>query len=147
VTLIRHGYIGASTENVSLAFPIQLLEGYHQVHRVCPHYSLGALSTTLTNLQEIPQRASLAEQLSTAYDAHLEIICEVDARAHKAIGCDAAWFIRNVCAPCMYRTRHEPKLRFSWIGTMDGNNSLKLIDPTFLSGHSRHDNWASTSFH
>jgi hypothetical protein len=32
------------------------------------------------------------------------------------------------------------------MGTMDGNNSLKLIDATFLSSHSRHDNWASTSF-
>ncbi|KAJ7885048.1 hypothetical protein B0H14DRAFT_2338982, partial [Mycena olivaceomarginata] len=116
------------------------------VHRVCPRYSLDALSTTLTNLQEIPRHTSLVKQLSTAYDTYLEIICEVDAHAHKAIGRDAAWFIQNVYALCMYRTRHEPKLRFSWMGTMDGNNSLKLVDATFLSGHSRHDNWASTSF-
>ncbi|KAJ7911786.1 hypothetical protein B0H13DRAFT_2480009 [Mycena leptocephala] len=67
-TLIRHGYIGASPEKVALAFSIRLFEAYHQIHRVCPRYSLSALSTTLTNLHETTRRASLAEQLSTAYD-------------------------------------------------------------------------------
>jgi hypothetical protein len=52
-TLIRHGYIGSSPEKISLAFPLHLFEIYRQIHRVCPRYSLGALSRTLTNLAQV----------------------------------------------------------------------------------------------
>ncbi|KAJ7795619.1 hypothetical protein B0H14DRAFT_2391470, partial [Mycena olivaceomarginata] len=141
-----HGYIGASPEKVSLTFPIRLFEVYQQVHRACPRFSLGALSTTLTNLQQTPQQALLAEQLSTAYNAYLEIMREVDVRVHEAMGRNAAWYIRHVCAPCMYKTHYERPLRFSWLGTMDGNNSLKLVDATFLAGDSHPDNRASILF-
>ncbi|KAJ7759684.1 hypothetical protein B0H14DRAFT_2634389 [Mycena olivaceomarginata] len=145
-TLLRHGYIGASPEKVSLAFPLRLFEVFRQVHRVCPRYSLGGLSTTLTNLHQSPRRAPLAEQLSTAYDAYLEVIREVEARAHAAMGRNASWYIKNLCAPCMYKTRNEPPLRFSWLGCMDENNSLKLVDATFRAGTTRLDDRASTSF-
>ncbi|KAF7330598.1 hypothetical protein MSAN_02460000 [Mycena sanguinolenta] len=126
-TLLRHGYIGASPERVSLAFPIRLFEVYRQIHRACPRFSLSALGTVLTNLHQVPRRTSLAEQLSTAYDAYLEIIREVDARAHTAMGRDAGWYVRHI-----------------W--SMDGNNSLKLVDATFMAGHSRPDSRVSTSF-
>ncbi|KAJ7175579.1 hypothetical protein C8R46DRAFT_1160840 [Mycena filopes] len=145
-TLLRHGYIGASPEKVSLAFPIRLFEIYRQIRRVCPRYSLGSLSTTLTNLHGTPRRAPLAEQLSSAYDTYLEVIRAADTLAHAAMGRDAAWYIHNVCAPCMYRTRNEPRLKFAWLGCMDGNNSLKLVDATFLAGTARPDNCVSTSF-
>ncbi|KAJ6620183.1 hypothetical protein B0H10DRAFT_2360931 [Mycena sp. CBHHK59/15] len=141
-----HGYIGASPEKVSLAFPLRLFEIYRQIHRVCPRYSLGALSRTLTNLAEAPQRSSLAEQLSVAYDAYLEIMWRVDSRASLALGRDAAWFIHNVCAPCLYKLKNEPHLKFSFLSCMDGNNSLKLIDATFRTGSLHADNRASTSF-
>ncbi|KAJ6550320.1 hypothetical protein B0H19DRAFT_1298878 [Mycena capillaripes] len=145
-TLLRHGYIGASPEKVSLAFPLRLFEIFRQVHRVCPRYSISGLSTTLTNLHQCPRRAPLAEQLSTAYDAYLQIIREVEARTHAAMGRNASWYIKNLCAPCMYKTRNEPRLRFSWLGCMDGNNSLKLVDATFRAGTTRPDDRASTSF-
>ncbi|KAJ7020928.1 hypothetical protein C8F04DRAFT_973468, partial [Mycena alexandri] len=145
-TLLRHGYIGASPERVSLAFSVRLFEIYRQIHRVCPRFTLGSLSTTLTNLHEVSRRAPLAEQLSTAYDAYLKVIRETDARVHAALGRNAAWYIRNVCAPCMYKTVNELPLKFSWLGCMDGNNSLKLVDATFLAGNTRLNNRASTSF-
>ncbi|KAJ6594083.1 hypothetical protein B0H19DRAFT_1012094 [Mycena capillaripes] len=145
-TLLRHGYIGASPEKVSLAFPLRLFEIFRQVHRVCPRYSISGLSTTLTNLHQCPRRAPLAEQLSTAYDAYLQIIREVEARTHAAMGRNASWYIKNLCAPCMYKTRNEPRLRFSWLGCIDGNNSLKLVDATFRAGTTRPDDRASTSF-
>ncbi|KAJ6548156.1 hypothetical protein DFH09DRAFT_1281614 [Mycena vulgaris] len=119
-TLVRHGYIGASPEKVSLAFPLHLFEVYRQIHQVCPRYSLGALSRTLTNLAEAPQISNLAEQLSTAYDAYLEVMRRVDACAHLTMGRDAA--------------------------CMDGNNSLKLVEATFRTGSLRADNDTSTSF-
>ncbi|KAJ6612066.1 hypothetical protein B0H10DRAFT_1952591 [Mycena sp. CBHHK59/15] len=145
-TLIRHGYIGASPEKVSVAFPLRLFEIYRQVHRVCPRYSLGALSRTLTNLAEVPRRRNLAEQLSTAYDAYLEIMRRVDAQASLALGRNAAWFIRNVCTPCLYKLKNEPHLKFSFLACMDGNNSLKLVDATFRTGNLRADDRAPTSF-
>ncbi|KAJ7697393.1 hypothetical protein B0H17DRAFT_928404 [Mycena rosella] len=145
-TLIRHGYLGASPEKVSLVFPIRLFEIYRQIHRVCPRYSIGALCTTLTNLHQGPRRPALAERLSTAYDAYLEIMRRVDARADAAMGRDNAWYIQNVCAPCLYKVNNEAPLRFSWLGCMDGNSSLKLVDATFRSGSVRPDNRSSTSF-
>ncbi|KAJ7284762.1 hypothetical protein C8J57DRAFT_1053159 [Mycena rebaudengoi] len=145
-SLLRHGHLGASPEKVSLAFPVRLFEIYCQIHRVCPRYSIGAFSTTLTNLHHGPRQSTLAEQLSTAYDAYLEILRRVDARVDLAMGRDAGWYIRNICAPCLYKVENEPPLKFSWLGCMDGNNSLKLVDATFRSGSVRPDNRASTSF-
>ncbi|KAJ7861557.1 hypothetical protein B0H14DRAFT_2575920 [Mycena olivaceomarginata] len=145
-TLLRHGYIGSIPEKVTLTFPLQLFEVYRQIHRVCPRFSMGALSTSLTNLHHHPRRSSLAEQLMMAYDAYLEIMRQVEARAHLALGRDAAWYIQNVCAPCLYKIRNEAPLRFSWLGCMDGNNSLKLVDATFRPGTVRPDDRASTSF-
>ncbi|KAJ7705037.1 hypothetical protein B0H17DRAFT_1156954 [Mycena rosella] len=134
-TLICHGYIGASPEIVSVAFPIALFDVYRQIHRVCPRYSLGALSRTLTNLA----------QLSTAYDAYLEIMRRVDASAQRAMGRDSGWYMQNVCALCFYKTKNETPLQFSWLGCMDGNNSLKLIDSTFRAGTVRLDNRSAAS--
>ncbi|KAJ7206188.1 hypothetical protein B0H12DRAFT_1034827, partial [Mycena haematopus] len=145
-TLLRHGYIGASPEKVSLAFSIRLFEIFRQIHRVCPCYSIGGLSTTLTNLHEWPRRSPLAEQLSNIYDAYLQVLRAVEARAHTVLGQDASWYIKNVCPPCMYQTQNEPPLRFSWMGCMDENNSLKLVDATFRAGTAHPDDRASTSF-
>jgi hypothetical protein len=70
----------------------------------------------------------------------------VDTRASLALARDSAWFIHNVCAPCLYKLKNEPPLKFSFLGSMDGNNSLKLVDATFRTGSLRADNRASTSF-
>jgi hypothetical protein len=45
----------------------------------------------------------------------------------------------------MYRLEDEPPMKFSMLATMDGNNSLKLVDNTFKSGLSRIDDRMSTS--
>ncbi|KAJ6456755.1 hypothetical protein C8R45DRAFT_943578 [Mycena sanguinolenta] len=96
--------------------------------------------------EKYPRRSSLAEQLTTAYDAYLEIIRQVDARTHLALGRDQSWHAQNVCAPCLYKTVNEPPLKFSFLACMDGNNSLKLVDSTFRPGQVRPDDRSSTSF-
>ncbi|KAJ6486300.1 hypothetical protein DFH09DRAFT_948870 [Mycena vulgaris] len=138
-TLIQHGYIGSSPEKVARAFPLRLFEIFRQIHRACPRYTFDTLSRTLTNLHD-------AKQLSTGYDAYLEIIRRVDARVHLALGRDTTWYIKNVCAPCLYKTVNEPPLKYSFLASMDGNSSLKLVDSTFRPGSVRPDNRASTSF-
>jgi len=45
----------------------------------------------------------------------------------------------------MYKLEGEPAMKFSMLATMDGNNSLKLVDSTFLAGLSRIDDRMSTS--
>ncbi|KAJ7807478.1 hypothetical protein B0H14DRAFT_2196341, partial [Mycena olivaceomarginata] len=130
-TLLRNGYLGSSPEKVSRAFPIQLFEIYHQIHRVCPRFTLDTLGKTLTHLHQEPLVKSLAEQLSTAYDTYLEILQQVDARVDAALKRDSTWHSGNVCAPCLYKTEHEEKLKYSFRASMDGNNSLKLVDSTF----------------
>ncbi|KAJ7101522.1 hypothetical protein B0H15DRAFT_769413 [Mycena belliarum] len=145
-TLVRHGYLGASPEKISLAFPIRLFEVYRQIHRVCPRYSIGSLSRTLTNLHEGPRQPALAEQLSSAYDAYLELMRRVDERVHLVMGRDNSWRIKNVCPPCLYKVNNEPPLKLSFLACMDGNSSLKLVDATFRPGTVRPDDRASTSF-
>ncbi|KAJ7239447.1 hypothetical protein C8J57DRAFT_1528105 [Mycena rebaudengoi] len=145
-SLMRHGYIGASPDKVSLAFPICTLEIFRQIHRTCPRYSLDALSKTLMNIHHVPHRSTLAEQLSTVYDAFLEVLWQVDSRVHTALGHDATWFTKNICPPCLYKTENEDQLKFSFLSAMDGNNSLKLFDSALHSGDVRPDDRILTSF-
>ncbi|KAJ6555295.1 hypothetical protein B0H10DRAFT_2373425 [Mycena sp. CBHHK59/15] len=137
--LIRHGFIGCSPDQPALAFPLRLFEVYRQLHRVCPRFSLDALSKTLAYLHFGPRKSALASQLSTTYDAYLEIIRGVEARCRVALGRTGTWYMDNVCPPCLYKTINEPYLKFSWLGAMDGNNSLKSIANEFKSGSVRSD--------
>jgi hypothetical protein len=84
--------------------------------------------------------------LTTAYDAYLAIQREVEVRVQHALGRDEAWDWKHVCPPCFYKVKDEPPLKFSYLGSLDGNNSLKLVDSTFRAGHPRFDNRKSTSF-
>ncbi|KAJ7758763.1 hypothetical protein B0H14DRAFT_3896000 [Mycena olivaceomarginata] len=91
-----------------------------------PLHLFEALARTLQHLHLVPRRSYLSEQLSSAYDAYLAIMHE------------------NVCPPCFYKTDGEPHLKYKFLGTMDGNNSLKLVDTPFRPGL-RPDNRQSTS--
>ncbi|KAJ7199256.1 hypothetical protein GGX14DRAFT_536557 [Mycena pura] len=145
-TLIKHGYIGCSPEKPTRAFSIRTFEIYRQIHRVSPRFTIESLGTTLCNLHGIPRISDLAEQLSTAYDAYLQILREVDIQVNSALNRDADWQVQNVCAPCLYKTEGEDPLKFSFLACMDGNNSLKLVDSTFRAGTARLDDRLSTSF-
>ncbi|KAJ7725663.1 hypothetical protein DFH07DRAFT_758581 [Mycena maculata] len=146
--LIRHGYIGSAPEQPGFAFPIRLFEIYRQLHRVCPRFSLDALSKALTHLHYGPRKSSLQEQLIIAYDAYLEVMRGVEARSRLALGRTGTWYMDNICPPCLYKTVGEPYLKFSWLGAMDGNNSLKWVDAILRAGKTRaddrvsqHDRW------
>ncbi|KAJ6455539.1 hypothetical protein C8R47DRAFT_996729 [Mycena vitilis] len=145
-TLLRHGYIGGSPDQPTIAFSLQTLEIYRQIHRVCPRFSLDGLSKALNYLHKSPRRAYLGEQLSTAYDAYLAILRAVDQRVQAALRRDEQWKAQNVCPPCFYKLSQEPRLLLSWLGCMDGNNSLKLVDSTFSAGNPRFDNRKTNSF-
>ncbi|KAF8167514.1 hypothetical protein B0H34DRAFT_669941 [Crassisporium funariophilum] len=111
-TLVQSGFLGASPEKPSLAISLELLEIYRQLRRVCPRFSLNALGCALCHIHHI----------SSAYDCFLEIQRYIQGRHNTALGQSANWEQENVCNP-----------------SMDGNNSLKLVDSTFCAGSVRTD--------
>ncbi|KAJ6530410.1 hypothetical protein DFH09DRAFT_1093639 [Mycena vulgaris] len=123
-TLLHHGYIGGSPEKPAIVFSIRTFEIYRQAHRVCPRYTINSLAKTLSHLHklfkltisQVPRKSYLAEQLTTAYNAYLVILREVDLRMQRALGRDETW------------------------------NSKNLVDSTFRAGHPRFDNRKSSSF-
>ena len=52
---------------------------------------------------------------------------------------------KNVCAPCLYKTEDEPKLKFKFLATMDSNNSLKFVNSTYCAGTVQMDSQRSES--
>ncbi|KAJ7331575.1 hypothetical protein DFH08DRAFT_814884 [Mycena albidolilacea] len=97
-------------------------------------------------LLSLDSRAYLAEQLTSAYDAYLEIQRRVDQRIKVALGRDDTWDAKNVCPPCFYRVEDEAPPKYSFLGALDGGSSLKLVDSTFRAGNPRFDNRKTTSF-
>jgi hypothetical protein len=53
VTLILHGYLGASPEQPQLAFSIQLLAFYRQLRRVHPRFSFDAFAKSLNHFHSV----------------------------------------------------------------------------------------------
>ena len=94
-----------------------------------------------------PFKNHYAEQFSGAFDCYLEILREVKRRRQVALGRDdPKWEYQNVCPPCLYQLENEPKMQFSMLVAMDGNNSLKLVDSTFKAGSERGDDRGLASF-
>ncbi|CAK5284899.1 unnamed protein product [Mycena citricolor] len=94
----------------------------------------------------VPRQRYLQEQLTTAYDAYLEILQRVDQRVTAALHRDEDWEIKNVCAPCFYSVEGERKLKYRSFMSVDGNASLKLVDSTFRAGNPRFDARKSRSW-
>lgn len=81
------------------------------------------------------------QQFSAAFDVYLEILHRVDTRVNVAIKRDAPEYrLRHACPPCMYRLVDEAHLLLSFLCSIDGNNSLKLVDASVRHGSIRQDN-------
>ena len=64
------------------------------------------------------------------FDVYLELLHRVDGLVNDALGHNTAdWRMRNSCPTCEYRLADELCLRFSKLLAMDGNNSLRWVDP------------------
>ncbi|KAJ6583125.1 hypothetical protein DFH09DRAFT_1076280 [Mycena vulgaris] len=67
----------------------------------------------------------------------------VDDRISTVLSQTGNWKAQNICPPCFYKTEREPKLKLSYMATIDNNSSLKLVDSSFLSGKTSADNHTS----
>ncbi|KAK7051165.1 hypothetical protein VNI00_004665 [Paramarasmius palmivorus] len=120
-TLMQHGYLGSSPERPGVAFSVETFEIYRQIHR-------------------LPRDPHLEDQVRIAYDAYLSIMRDVRARSLKALGrTGVTGFSKNICPPCTYKLRAETPLKPSMLGAIDGNSSLKMLDPSVRHGISRQD--------
>jgi hypothetical protein len=97
-------------------------------------------------LFQVPLKSYLAEQLTTAYNAYLAILHEVERHVQTTLGCNETWDWKNICPPCFYKVQDELLLKLSWLGSLNGNNSLKLVNSTFCAGLPRFDTQKLTSF-
>ncbi|KIY47957.1 hypothetical protein FISHEDRAFT_44267 [Fistulina hepatica ATCC 64428] len=145
-TLVLHGLIGSAPETPRVAFTFNFLETFRQLHRVCPRLSLDAVARTLHNLHQRPRKPYLTQQLSNAYDVYLSIQRAISADAQSALKRDPTIQAQLLCPPCMYRLEQEMPLQPSMLVACDGNNSLKLVDATFLAGDRRSDDRRLPSF-
>ncbi|KAH7911640.1 hypothetical protein BJ138DRAFT_1135257 [Hygrophoropsis aurantiaca] len=140
VSLARQGCIGTSPLIPSIAITIRTLETYRQTHNVCPRLSIHAEVKKLCRVHHIPYHRHLAEQFRTAFDVYLEVLRRIDTRINAALKHDTPhWRMLNSCPACQYQVVDEPPLRFSFLAAMDGNNSLKLVDPLLRWGNERRD--------
>ncbi|EIW76532.1 hypothetical protein CONPUDRAFT_64281 [Coniophora puteana RWD-64-598 SS2] len=138
--LVRHGLVGCSPSQPTVAISLRTLETYRQTHRVCPRMSIQAQAKMLCHMHGVPYRAYLSYQFRDAYDVYLEVLRRVDQRIAAVLHHDSPhWRMRNSCPACQYHLQDEPPLRFSLLCAMDGNNSLKLVDPRIRSGKERPD--------
>ncbi|KAG9310198.1 hypothetical protein JVU11DRAFT_9838 [Chiua virens] len=65
-------------------------------------------------------------QFSAAFDAYLEILAWVEQRVNAVLTRNTPnWRMWNVCPACFYKLKDEPPLEFSYLASIDGNNSLK----------------------
>ncbi|KAL0572264.1 hypothetical protein V5O48_009690 [Marasmius crinis-equi] len=141
ISLMAYGLIGGSAEVPQIGFSLSLFEVYRQIHRVCPYFSIDSLSRCLQHIHSLPRDVQLEDQLRTAYDAYLAIMRTVQDRINAATRLQASDqdYFSNVCPPCGWRLDEDLQLVPSMLVAIDGNASLKLIDPVHRTGSTRQD--------
>ena len=64
------------------------------------------------------------------FDVYLEIVHRVDCLLkHELKQDELDWRLLNECPACFYKLEDEPLLTFSWLASINGNNSLKHWNP------------------
>ena len=81
---------------------------------------------------QIAYRPNLSVRFSNTFDVYLSILNTVDTRVRAVLKEDTPnWRMLNVCPPCLYVLEGEEELEFSIMTSVDGNQSLKLIDHAY----------------
>ncbi|KAF8120558.1 hypothetical protein EV363DRAFT_1112407, partial [Boletus edulis] len=125
-SLISHGYLGCSPLHPTVAVSIRTLAVFRQYHRYCPGFSIHAQCKALCHLHGVPYRPYLSAQFSAAFDVYLEILARVEQRVNAVLGRNTPnWRMQNSCPACFYKLKDELPLGFSYLASIDGNNSLK----------------------
>ncbi|KAL0571876.1 hypothetical protein V5O48_010096 [Marasmius crinis-equi] len=140
-SLVLCGYLGGAPEQPTVAFELLTLEIYRQLHRVCPSLSIDAFARALQHISGQPRQVHLEDQLRIAYDQFLAMQRDIDKRCNKALGRDTdEYLVQNICPPCTYELKNEISKLFPRILlSIDGGNSLKMVDSEHKRGEARID--------
>ncbi|KAI0040617.1 hypothetical protein FA95DRAFT_1502561 [Auriscalpium vulgare] len=129
VAMMRAGYLGCAPLQPTVAISLRTLELYRQTHRANPRLSLQAQARAICAIHNVPYRGYLCEQLRITFDVYLDVLDSVTRRVRAALGRDTPnWRMLNTCPACFYTLEDEPKLQYSFLCEMDGNNSLKRTE-------------------
>ena len=125
---VCEGIISCAPHLATLAVTVRVLELYRIASLRCPHLAINSFVKALCDLHGVPFRPYLRKQFSICFDVYLAILLRVDQRIQIALKRDdPGWRLRHACPACTYKLTEEPKLLFSILVTMDGNDSLKRI--------------------
>ncbi|CDO75653.1 hypothetical protein BN946_scf184941.g6 [Trametes cinnabarina] len=128
IALARHGYLGNSPVNPSLAISFKTLELFHCIKLVKASFSAEAFAKLVCYQYYIPYRPLYRKALADALDIYLTICRSTFSRVMRTLGRDTPdWRARNACPACAYKLEGEEPEIFSRIICMDGNNSLKRM--------------------
>ncbi|KAL7283107.1 LOW QUALITY PROTEIN: hypothetical protein ACG7TL_002532 [Trametes sanguinea] len=130
VALVRHGYLGNSLVNPSLAISLKTLELLRCLKLVKASFSAEAFAKLICYQYYIPYRPLYWKAIADAFDVYLTICHSTSDRVMKALGRDGPdWRPRNACPACTYKLEDEEPEMFTRLICMDGNNSLKRMAP------------------
>jgi hypothetical protein len=126
--LIRHGLVPCAPFSPTAAFTVRVLEFYRVSHNRSPSLSIHMFVKTLCDLHSAAFKPYMSRQFSICFDLYLDICSVANERVQVALERNSNDYrLRNNCPACTYRLKNEPKLEFSMLYTVDGNDSLKRI--------------------
>ncbi|KAI9060960.1 hypothetical protein FKP32DRAFT_1678555 [Trametes sanguinea] len=131
VALVRHGYLGNTPINPSLAISLKTLELFRCLKLVKASFSAEVFAKLICYQYYIPYRPTYRTAIADAFDTYLTIQRLISDRIMKSLGRDEPdWRARNACPACSYALHDEKPPHFSRLICMDGNNSLKRLATT-----------------
>ncbi|KAG1755390.1 hypothetical protein EDB19DRAFT_1625560, partial [Suillus lakei] len=127
--LLRHGFLGCSPIQPTVAIQLECLELYHQIRRRQSSFGIQTFTKVLCALHNVTYSSSLRVQFSTAFDIYLNMLRNIHSRVNQALGRDPInWHMNGACPCCSFEQSDEPKLDPRRLHSMDGNHSAKRID-------------------
>ncbi|KAG1850404.1 hypothetical protein F4604DRAFT_1934402 [Suillus subluteus] len=120
-TLLRHGLLGCSPIQPTVAIHLECLELYHQIRRRQSSFSIQSITRVLCALHN--------SQFTTAFDIYIQIQRSIQQRINLALNRNPAdWHMNGVCPCCAFEQPNELNLVPRQLHSMDGNHSAKRID-------------------
>ncbi|KAG2136207.1 hypothetical protein BD769DRAFT_1626952 [Suillus cothurnatus] len=126
--LVHQGVMPCSPISPTVGITTEALELYHVAHLRSPQLSIQAFVKTMCDLHGVGFHRHLSCQFSIGFDLYLQIRRCVAAMVAESLRCDSPDFrLKHTCPACTYTLTDEPKLTFSLLYAMDGNDSLKRV--------------------
>ncbi|KAJ7856056.1 hypothetical protein B0H14DRAFT_2352906 [Mycena olivaceomarginata] len=127
-TCVQQGWMPCSTYFPNVVITIRALEVYRVTRLRCPRLGIQAFVRALCDIHGVAARPWLGTQFSVAFDIYLAVRARVDGCVQAALGRDTLdWHLKNTCPACLYKLEGEPHLKFPFMCTFNGNNSLSLF--------------------